>query len=195
MIVEIGALKWVGSHGCNTDKTPMGAEGFTASTPRRRAKRSLEPMRRLEREQWTREAASRGWACPGKGGLGGGVLLVQMGGRWKNEPPSPTSKPFQPASARIIRCKWLISRIWRGWDFLEACGKPPRRGNVEARREAASRRSQRRGWKKGCSRSVGGRFWRKMVVLNYTYLHVFTRIYRILHKVPGGWKMGCGVRE
>jgi hypothetical protein len=34
-----------------------------------------------------------------------------------------------------------------------------------------------KGWKKGCWRGVGGGFWRKTVVLNYTYLHAFTRFY------------------
>jgi hypothetical protein len=32
-------------------------------------------------------------------------------------------------------------------------------------------------WKKGCGRAVGGRFWRKTGVLNYTHLYAFIAFY------------------
>jgi hypothetical protein len=35
----------------------------------------------------------------------------------------------------------------------------------------------RKRWKKGCGRAVGGGFWRKTVVLNYTHLYAFIAFY------------------
>ena len=43
--------------------------------------------------------------------------------------------------------------------------------------------TDRKRWEMQRSGGVGGWFWRKTVVLNYTYLHVFTRIYTKKHNV------------
>ncbi len=45
---------------------------------------------------------------------------------------------------------------------------------------------------KGVSECWGGGFWRKMVVLNYTYLHEFTAFYT---RSPAGGKWSVGVVE
>ena len=49
-------------------------------------------------------------------------------------------------------------------------------------------------WKMNCRRGVIGRLARKMVVLNYTYLHAFTRFYTRFLDGNVGREMECGSR-
>ena len=87
----------------------------------------------------------------------------------------------------------LVASLLREVALLFDNNEAKNLGNQERktnRKSPQSRRDAEEDWKweKGCWEVVGGGFWRKMVVLNYTHLYAFIAFY---HLFLGVSEMEC----